>query len=186
VDYDTEEKHVGDRHSTSQAVSSTGALRRYAHRTTYLAHLDIDEYIIPPANVSDIKSIIRDNESFDFFTLPHTLFGPCDDTDVNETRESTLPWDTSLCYLPDTTPPKSIMKTSRILAFYVHYPTATVDGTYAFQNYTHLDDFMIAHYRGRRPLRDPTEIRFVEQLDVMAPYRETLHQTIDAYMTHFV
>jgi Glycosyltransferase family 92 len=176
VDYETGEKHIGDRFTTSQAVASTAALRRYEHRTTYMAFLDIDEYIFPPDGVTDMKTIISKNEEFDFLTLQLTWFSTCDGDKKNSEH---LPFDTSLCYTEDVTPRKSIMKTSRILAFFVHFPTATVDGKKA-TNYKHLDDVMVAHYRSGRA-RDPTTVSFVQRLDVMANYRERLHERIDTY-----
>jgi Glycosyltransferase family 92 len=176
VDYETADKHVGDRFTSSQAVASTAALRRYEHRTTYMAHLDIDEYIFPPTGVTDLKSIIRNNEEFDFLTLQLSWFSTCDGDKKNSDQ---LPFDTSLCYNEDATPRKSIMKTSRILAFFVHFPTSTVDGKKA-ENYKHLDDVMVAHYRSGRA-RDPASVSFVHRLDIMANYRERLHERIDKY-----
>lgn len=184
VDYKTAGKHAGDRFTTSQAVASTAALRRYEHLTTYMAHFDIDEYIVPPKGIIDLKSIIRENEEFDFLTLQLTWFSACDgDTPVKK-NSLLLPFDTSLCYNKDSTPRKSIMKTSRILAFFVHCPTATVDGKRA-TNFKHLDDVMVAHYRSRRA-RDPAEVSFVTRLDVMASYRERLHARIDQYFNKLV
>jgi Glycosyltransferase family 92 len=184
VDHETADKHAGDRFTTGQAVASTAALRRYEHRTTYMAHLDIDEYIVPPAGVTDLKSIIRDNEKYDFLTLQLTWFSRCDDADQPvETKKisssSSLPYDTSLCYHEDPTPRKSIMKTSRILAFFVHFPTATVDGK-RVDNFRHLDDVMVAHYRSRRA-RDQENLKLSAHLDVMAPFRNHLNQKVDAY-----
>jgi hypothetical protein len=184
VDYETEKKHIGDRFTTSQAVGSTAALRRYEHRTTYMAHLDIDEYIIPPNDITDLKSIIRKNEEFDFLTLQLSWFSKCDGDVMDQNNSNLLPFDTSLCYTEDTTPRKSIMKTSRILAFFVHFPTATVDGKKA-ENYKHLDDVMVAHYRSGR-LRDPIQSSFVTRLDVMGKYRKQLHERIDIHLNKLI
>ena len=181
VDYETAEKHVGDRFTSSQAVASTAALRRYEHLTTYMAHLDIDEYIVPPNGVTDLKSIIRNNEEFDFLTLQLSWFSKCDGDMPDKKNSKLLPFDTSLCYSEDTTPRKSIMKTSRILAFFVHFPTSTVDGKKAV-NYKHLDDVMVAHYRTGRA-RDPATASFVKRLDIMANFRERLHERIDKYFS---
>ena len=175
VDYETKDKHVGDRFTSSQAVASTAALRRYEHRTTYMAHLDIDEYIFPPNGVTDLKSIIRKNEDFDFLTVQLSWFSTCDDDEKNS---KLLPFDTCLCYVQDVTPRKSIIKTSRVLAFFVHFPTATVDGKQVA--YQHLDDVMVAHYRSGRA-RDPASVKFVQRFDIMANYRERLHERIHHY-----
>jgi hypothetical protein len=181
VDCKTAEKQVGDRFTTSQAVASTAALRRYEHLTTYMAHLDVDEYIFPPDGVTDLKSIVRNNEEFDFLTVQLTWFSNCDGDLPNNNSSALLPFDTSLCYHEDTTPRKSIMKTSRVLAFFVHCPTSTVDGKKA-DNFKHLDDVKVAHYRSRRA-RDPATASFVNRLDIMANYRERLHERIDAYFS---
>jgi Glycosyltransferase family 92 len=186
VDYETGVKRVGDRFTTGQAVASTAALRRYEHRKTYKAHLDMDEYIVPPAHVTEIKSTVRDDESYDYLTSQLTWFASCDSDKSNTSKEQLLPFDTSLCYNPDATPRKSIMKTSRILAFFVHCPSATVDGQRADRNYKHWDDVTVAHYRSRRLTRGPKSVQFVNRLYVMARYREKLHQAIDAYWKHLV
>jgi Glycosyltransferase family 92 len=179
VDYDSNSKKVGDRFTDSQAAATSAALRRFAHRTTYLAHFDIDEYIIPPTGVSNLQSIIKDNEDYDWISLELTWFRPCRN-EVPSNNKFAFPFDSAHCYNKDATPWKSIMKTSRILAFFVHVPFATVDGSVA-TNGTHLSDILVAHYRSQR-LRDTDSKSVLMRSNAMDMYAPRIRECVEAHM----
>jgi len=145
VNYPTQDKQIGDHFTDSQAAATTAALRRYQHLTTYMAHFDVDEYIVPPTGITDFRDVVRQYEQFDSLTLQLTWFSSCKGEEVG-TSSTLLPFDSYHCFNTDVTPWKSIMKTSRILAFFVHVPVANVQGMVA-GNSKHFDNILVAHYQ---------------------------------------
>ena len=71
------------------------------------------------------------------------------------------------------------MKTSRILAFFVHIPFANVEGKVA-GNSKHLDNILVAHYRSRRA-RDSNVAVFSNQSNAMEIYSQRIHERVDAH-----
>jgi hypothetical protein len=144
-----------------------GALRRYEHLTTYMGHVDIDEYIVLPEYVDNVQSLIRENEEYDSLIIRRIWFAECEDQSAttipiqNEGGGLPLPYENYQCANYARTPPKSIMRTDRILAILVHVPTASVD----------------RKRRGRDEI-DPT---FTYVHDVRKRYRNAMVDRIGAY-----
>jgi len=177
VNYPTKDKQIGDRFTDSQAAATTVALRRYQHLTTYMAHFDVDEYVVPPTGITDFRDVVRQYEQFDSLTLQLTWFSSCKGEKVG-TSSTLLPFDSYHCFNTDVTPWKSIMKTSRILAFFVHVPVANVQGMVA-GNSKHLDNILVAHYRSRRA-RDSNVAVFSNQSNAMEMYSQRIYERVDA------
>jgi hypothetical protein len=183
VDYRTKKKWVGERFTISQGAANMGALRRYEHLTTYMGHFDIDEYIVLPECVSNIQSLIREKEKYDSLNIRPTWFGECEDQSSTTTPSQdegglSLPFENYQCSSYDRTPPKSIMRTDRILAVFVHIPTASVDLKPLRMH--HICDVTLAHFRKRRG-RDEIDPTFTYVHDVRKRYRNAMVDRIGAY-----
>jgi hypothetical protein len=145
----------GSRMTISQAMSSTTAIRRYAHETTFMGHFDIDEYIQLPEGVSDIRTLLpTTNDVYSTLWHPQTWYHSCNLRMSSSKTSNVVDFDNKLCVSTDTTPGKSSMRTSDILALFVHSPWVKTDSS-LFEwdkEAKQVDGLEIAHIRGRRAL----------------------------------
>lgn len=188
----------GSRMTISQALSSTSALRRYEHQTTFMGHFDIDEYIQLPPGEDDIRTILRSmptNSSTLFH--PQSWYHDCDmsasEMGAHKMRSLSpaspdLGLDETLCVSSDSTPGKSIMRTSEILAFFVHAPWVKTD--HSLFNWdaevTQREGLFIAHMRQRRA-RDGIPIKSIDERFLVPniDHRTQLQASISRRMIDF-
>lgn len=151
-DFDVaKDRYLGNKGSQwriGQYVTTNAALRRYSHQTEWMAHWDVDEYFVLPDNVKTVGELLdqQNDETIDAFTAKEIWYSVCDGDPV---RPDMLPSERAKCYKDDTTPPKSIMKTSRVLYFLVHHPYATIDGKPLKVPQLDSKKAHLAHYRRR-------------------------------------
>ena len=131
-----------------QYVAGNAALRRYAHQTEYMAHWDVDEYLVLPKKSPTVREFIlhEGDTQTDVFRFEEVWFTACNQSII---RKGMLPMERASCTDKGVTPPKMIMKVDRTLFFLVHNVIATVNNRIAKVLNFHNERGFIAHFRNR-------------------------------------
>ena len=118
-----------------QYAAGNSVLHRYAHKTEYLAHFDIDEYIVLPPRSDDVKELLVFYSEYDGIMFSETIFSVCNGTRVTKDM---LDVKGAQCYnarkpkcnqyMGTCSHYKSIMKTETVFQFFAHYPSYTKSG----------------------------------------------------------
>lgn len=130
-----------------QMVASLAALHRFSFSTKFYAHMDVDEFFVPLQESKTVLDfMLESNSTVDAFMWKPTLMAPCNGTLVNAGGSVLEKWKcVTERHYADV---KLIMRASRMLYFYIHYPVLTVDGTkpnvYKLNETT---EGFLAHYR---------------------------------------
>eukprot|EP00281_Chroomonas_sp_CCMP1168_P018844 CAMPEP_0206230584 /NCGR_PEP_ID=MMETSP0047_2-20121206/10344_1 /ASSEMBLY_ACC=CAM_ASM_000192 /TAXON_ID=195065 /ORGANISM="Chroomonas mesostigmatica_cf, Strain CCMP1168" /LENGTH=461 /DNA_ID=CAMNT_0053654031 /DNA_START=208 /DNA_END=1593 /DNA_ORIENTATION=+ len=134
-----------------QYSCTNGALRRYAHQTEYMAHWDVDEYMVLPQG-KKIQEVVHSfgQPLSDAFMLEEWWYSACHDHVDNHNM---LQVEKCRCAVKDSTPAKSLMRTDRVLYFLVHRPHATLSNTVPHTVPMNQSVAFLAHFRQRKRIR---------------------------------
>jgi hypothetical protein len=130
-----------------QMTASLSALHRYGFASEFYAHMDLDEFFVPLKENKTVLDIVMESDpSVDALSWKPNKMAPCDGTTVDASESVLRKWKclTGKHYADD----KLIMRSDRMLYFFIHYAVLTVDWTKP--NQLALDDTkdgFLAHYR---------------------------------------
>ena len=145
--YKAEAPRKGHRMQYGQMTASLSALHRYGFSTEFYAHMDLDEFFVPLVKGKTVLDIMMElDPSIDAVYWKPNRMAPCDGTQVTATQSVLQKWNclTGIHYADV----KMIMRSNRMLYFFIHYAVLTVDWTKP--NKLTLNDKtegLLAHYR---------------------------------------
>eukprot|EP00899_Mesostigma_viride_P002629 jgi/Mesvir1/12367/Mv00550-RA.1 len=179
---------IGLQVRAGQLVALNGGIRRFAHRTEYMGHWDVDEYLVPKPDWHTIPELLERQGAARVDTLMFTelLFSVCDGDRVTP---GALPFERAHCFTRDINPPKSIHRTDRILWTSDHGPWATLENGHPVARNVPIPEGFLAHYQ-RRPNLDydadkfegVARSRFVTRHDAMGALKETIAAQVEEHM----
>jgi hypothetical protein len=137
----------GHRMQYGQMAASLSALHRYGYASEFFAHMDLDEFFVPlKKNTTVVEIINQADPSVDALSWVPNRMAPCDGTIVDASESVLRKWKclTGKHYADA----KLIMRSERMLYFFIHYAMLTVNWTEPIKR--KLDDEkegFLAHYR---------------------------------------
>lgn len=140
-------KRGGARIQYGQMVASLSALHRYGFASEWYAHMDVDEFFIPLQKDTTVLEIAQKTDpKIDSLLWTPNRMAPCNGANVTADESILAKWKclTGKHFAAS----KIIMRTDRMLYFFIHYAHLTVD--WEKPNSHRMNDKsegLLAHYR---------------------------------------
>lgn len=120
------------RHRASQYAAENSCIRRFAQFNTWLIHFDVDEYLVPVGEHTNLKSVLKQYEgdkSIDALWATDSLYGTCKG-EPREHQDGKLFLEEKHCWTGKDVDfkKKEFIKPYQVYYHFVHYSEATWSG----------------------------------------------------------